>query len=138
LPAWGGELQALGPAAGIVETQLGSAQFNAELVTFRVRLDLLSEEKRLVPRLVGGAGVLHLGARGTARDPLIASSANAWVALALVGAGVRARLTRFLSAVGEVDAFAAAPEPVIRFAGQPAARTGRPGLTGTLSLEVAW
>lgn len=138
LPAWVCELAALGPATGSVENALGSAQFDAEMVVLRLTFRALSDRHLLVPEVVWGAGAFRLGASGNAEAPLVATSAHAWAALALLGAGLELRATRVFSAVLEGDAFVSTPETVLRFGGEPVSRTTRPGLLGTASIKVAW
>jgi hypothetical protein len=133
---WAAQLFALGPALGTVDMPVGSAKVDQELVALRSRFDIV--RSRFAPFLTVGLGAYHLGARGTASAPYVASSGQAWAAIALAGAGARVSLSRPVALVGELDAVVAAPRPVLQFAGQEGIYAGRPTVMGHLGGEVSW
>ncbi len=135
---WAGELFALGPALGTVETSVGNAKLDQELFASRVRFEMVTARTRFTPFLVGGFGVYHLGARGAASEPYVASSGHAWAGLAIGGLGLSAWLSRSIGLVAEIDALVMAPRPVVHFVGQDPLYGGRPTLLGTFGGEVAW
>jgi len=137
-PAWEGELFASGPFLGTVDTAVGKANVDQELIASRARFLLGTKPVGVVPFALVGLGVYHLGARGAATDPYVASSGHVWAGLAMVGLGLRAWLGPSIALVAEVDALVAAPRPVLRFAGQDLIYWGRPSLVGTLGGQVAW
>jgi hypothetical protein len=137
-PNWVTEFNLIGPTMQTVTTGVGSAKVDQELVTTRLRFEMPSVNSRFIPFAMLGIGAYHLGARGTAADPYLASSGHVWAAIATGGLGLRIRVAPAVSLGSELDAFVAAPRPVLRFAGQDSFYTGRPDFVAAIGCEIAW
>jgi hypothetical protein len=68
----------------------------------------------------------------------VSSSGSAWSALGILGFGLRAGLGRSIAALASMDGFVALPRPVLRFAETGPIYAARPGLIGSLGMELAW
>jgi len=125
-----------GPAFGAsVDAREGSAAVRQELALAEASLDL-ARSSWFSPFVAAAAGAYHLHAQGTARAPFVDARDDAWAALAVAGAGARARLADHAHVTLAARALFAFPRPVLDFAGDRVATVGRPSWMLALSLDA--
>jgi hypothetical protein len=91
----------------------------------------------LRPAVSLGAGAYHIGVDGSANWPYAGASGGRFAFAADAGAGLACSLTSSFALSLEAHALLVTPYPVIRFVDVNTADTGRPLLSGTLTL-VGW
>jgi hypothetical protein len=103
-------------------------------------LELIGEiapQSWLRPAISLGAGAYHIGVDGSANSPYTSLHGGLYAFAADVGAGLALSLTSSFALALEGHALLVAPYPVIRFLDVDTAKTGRPLLSGALTL-VGW
>jgi hypothetical protein len=135
---WGVEITETGPAMSVVEGSAGTAGIEQELVTARLRVDLLDFDHLVAPYLVAGAGAHRLKAQGSASGEFIGASRAAWTWLALGGAGIRLRLRRDVGLNLEVDGMFTGARQVVVFDNTAVASAGRPIFAGVTGVDLRW
>lgn len=136
LEDWAAGIALSGPAVGSVSGESGSASIDQELALLELRYE--PPFRPIAPIARAGVGAFRLGARGAARDPLQDRSGAALAFAAAVGGGARLPLARHVSLMLDATAIGLFPKPVVRFAGERVAETGRPLLLMGMSVEVGW
>jgi hypothetical protein len=114
----------------------GDATVSQELAL----LELLGEfapRNRIRPTISLGAGAYHIGVDGSANSPYAGLDGGRFAFVADAGAGLALHLTSALALSFEGHALLVAPYPVIVFLDVDTAETGRPILSGALTL-VGW
>lgn len=135
---WTGELRWEGPYFGTVQSDIGSSSVSQEMLTLRIRLEPWGGQSTFSPWVAVGMGGHHLGSHGRAASPYSGRTEGGYTAVALAALGMRARAGRGFYVVPEFNVAVAATRPVVHFADRSAVHTGRPWLSGTLSLEYVW
>jgi hypothetical protein len=133
-----GELRWEGPFLGTVESELGTATVSQKLLTFRARWEPWAGRWMVSPWGALGLGGHHLGSRGNADSPYVGRTDGAYTLVALAGLGARIHIARGFSVVPELDVIAAANRPVLHLSDRTAVYAGRPWVSGTICLELAW
>jgi hypothetical protein len=116
-----------------VETAEGSASVRQEIALLEL-IGELAPQSWLRPALSLGAGVYHIGVEGHANFPYESHEGSRYAFAADAGAGVALSITSAFALSLEGHAALLAPYPVIEFVGVDAAETGRPLLSGALTL----
>lgn len=137
-PLWGVELAGTGPVLSVLDGVTGTAGIEQEIVTARLRLDLLSTDHVIAPYLVVGAGAHRLKAQGSASGEFVGVSNAAWTWLGLGGAGMRLRLRRDVGLNFEADCMLTGARQVVIFSDAVVAKTGRPILAGVAGVDLRW
>jgi hypothetical protein len=136
LKDWAGALDLSGPALASVGGRAGRASVDQELVLARIQYEPSLGD--VSPLATIGAGAFRLGARGSARDPFEDRSGAALAFAAAIGAGARVRVAEHVRLLLDAQAIGLFPRPVVRFAGEQVAATGRPLLLAGLGAEIGW
>ena len=112
----------------------GSAEFAESLLMGEWALAW--GQGRVVPLLVVGVGAHDVRAAGAAMAPYIVRTASRVSLATALSAGLRVSVTRRLAVSAEAGAFLLFPQPQVVIAGLEGGRSGRPGLSGALTLEA--
>jgi hypothetical protein len=91
----------------------------------------------LRPELTLGAGAFHTAISGQASAPYRARHQADWSFVADAGLGLAWHLASRLELAVEGHALWTAPEPIVRFVNEDAARIGHPGIVSSLTL-LGW
>lgn len=137
IKSWAAELHWQGPFGASIETEPGNAQVRQGLATCRIAWEPHEQSNRLSPWIAAGFGGHYLHAKGSALLPYTGRSDSAITFVGHLGFGVRASLGKGLYAVPELGLLAAASRPIVRVVDRTF-HTGRPFLSGGLSLQYAW
>jgi hypothetical protein len=127
----------VGPAFGAsVDGTAGTATIRQELALAELAWEPVRRTAPVQPFLALGAGPYHLDARGSAHAPFVDAEDDVWALATSLGAGLRFRLAPVFYVVAGARALLLAPRPVVAFGSTDVAEAGRPGLIGTLGIEV--
>jgi hypothetical protein len=121
----------------VVETPVGTATVNQELALLEFLGDIAPASWQLRPTVSLGGGPYHIGIEGSANAPYAALHDGAVTFAADAGAGLAWSLTSSFALALEGHALILAPYPVISFLGVDTVETGRPLVSGALTL-VGW
>jgi hypothetical protein len=136
LEDWAGALDLSGPALASVEGRAGRASVDQELALGKIQLEPTWGD--VSPLAAIGVGAFRLGARGSARAPFEDRSGGALAFALAIGAGARIRVAEHVRLVLDAQAVGLFPKPVVRFAGEQVAATGRPLLLAGVGAEIGW
>jgi hypothetical protein len=120
----------------VVEAPEGTATVNQALALFEL-LGEIAPANWLRPTVSLGAGAYHIGVEGSANAPYAALHGAAYTFAADVGAGLALSITSAFAVALEGHALVLTPYPVISFLGVDTVETGRPLVSGALTL-VGW
>jgi hypothetical protein len=119
-----------------VEAAEGSARVSQEFGLLEL-IGEIAPQSWLRPAVSLGGGVYHIGIQGSANWPYAGLNGGRFAFVADAGAGLALSLTSAFALALEGHALLVAPYPVIRFLDVDTAETGRPLLSGALTL-VGW
>jgi hypothetical protein len=119
-----------------IDAAEGRATARQELALLEV-IGEITPPSWLRPAISLGAGAYHIGVDGSANWPYAGQHGGLYAFAADVGAGLALSLTSSFSLSLEGHTLLVAPYPVIRFLDVATAETGRPLLSGALTL-VGW
>ena len=119
-----------------VESPEGTATVNQELGLLEL-IGEIAPRSWLRPAVSLGAGVYHIGVEGSANWPYAGLTGGQFSFAADAGAGLAISLTSSFALALEGHALLVAPYPVIQFVDVDTAETGRPLVSGALTL-VGW
>jgi hypothetical protein len=117
-----------------VEVMGGSGSVGEELAM--AEWTVMPVRARVRPLLTVGAGVHDVRAQGAAVAPYTARAAGQLSFAAALSVGLRVTLGRHLALGAEAGSFLLFPEPSVLVAGLDGGRTGRPGLSATVTAEA--
>ncbi len=112
----------------------GSATFTESLA--EGELVVTPTSTRVHPIFAIGVGIHDVRAQGTATAPYTARTASRVSAAVSLSAGAGMTLTPRLALEAEGGPFLLFPEPQVRIAGLDGGRTGRPGLSATVTMKA--
>jgi hypothetical protein len=120
----------------VVEAPEGTATVSQALALLEL-IGEIAPSSWLRPTVSLGAGAYHIGVEGSANAPYAAREGAAYTFAADAGAGLALSLTSSFAVALEGHALLLAPYPVISFLGADTVETGRPLVSGALTL-VGW
>jgi hypothetical protein len=121
----------------VVEAPEGTATVSQELALLELLGDIAPASWQLRPTVSLGGGPYHIGIEGSANAPYAGLHDGVVTFAADVGAGLAWSLTSSFALALEGHALILAPYPVISFLGVDTVETGRPLVSGALTL-VGW
>jgi hypothetical protein len=135
---WVAEFLAVLPTSATLVSAAGSASLDQTLLLARARLRIGPEAAMLTGHATLGGGAYLLSGKGFATAPYASTTASIVGAAGGLGGGARLALVPPLALVVDVTAAVVAPRPVVAFADDAVAHTGRPLVVTALALEAAW
>jgi hypothetical protein len=135
---WVAEFLAVLPTSATLVSAAGSASLDQTLLLARARLRIGHETALLTGHATLGGGAYVLSGKGFATAPYASTTASIVGVAGGVGGGARLAFAPPLTLVLDVTTTVVAPRPVVAFADDAVAHTGRPLVVTALALEAAW
>ena len=121
-----------------LETEQGRIDITASSYKVAFALDLPLGQTALSGRLLAGAMLTRVTARGDATSPFVGSEEDFMTGGPWLGLGLELELTRTFALFAGADAGLSLPRTVLRSAGRELVSFGRPLCTGSAGVSVSW